>query len=57
MEAGRIDIGTRTSPSFERRGPLGSIGRLVPAVSNRLGQILLSTLTVVFWPTGCRYLK
>ncbi|MGH2941046.1 MAG: ABC transporter permease [Solirubrobacterales bacterium] len=46
MEAGRIDIGARTASSYERRGPLGSIGRLAPAVSGRLGRILLSTLTV-----------
>lgn len=46
MEAGRIEIGARTPPSLERRGPLGAIGRLVPAVSNRVARILLSTLTV-----------
>lgn len=46
MEAGGIGIGAQPAPSYERRGPLGSLGRLVPAVSNRIGQILLSTLTV-----------
>lgn len=51
MEAGRIDIGTRAAPSYERRGPLGSLGRLLPSVSGRLGQILLSTLTVALFST------
>lgn len=50
MEAGRIDIGARTSP-YERRGPLGSIGRLAPAMSGRIGQILLSTVTVALIST------
>jgi len=51
MEAGRIDIGTRAAPSYERRGPLGSLGRLLPTVSGRLGQILLSTLVVALFST------
>jgi len=51
MEAGRISVGTRTSPSYERRGPLGSISKVAPAVSGRIGQILLSTLTVALFST------
>jgi peptide/nickel transport system permease protein len=51
MEAGRIDIGTAAAPSYERRGPLGSLGRVLPTVSGRLGQILLSTLVVALFST------
>jgi peptide/nickel transport system permease protein len=51
MEAGGIDIRTRAAAPYERRGPLGSMGRLAPAVSGRLTRILLSTVTVALFST------
>jgi len=51
MEAGGIDIRTRAAAPYERRGPLGSMGRLAPAVSGRLARILLSTVTVALFST------
>ncbi len=51
MEAGRISIGARTAPSYERGGPSGFVRRLVPGVSGRLARLALSTLTVALMST------
>ena len=51
MEAGRISIGTRTTPSYERGGPFGFMRGAVPTVSGRLLRLVLSTLTVALFST------
>lgn len=51
MEAGRIDIGARTAPSYERGGPSGFIRGLMSAVPGRLARLVLSTLTVALIST------
>ena len=51
MEAGRISIGTRTTPSYERGGPFGFMRGIAPAVSGRVLRLVLSTLTVALFST------
>jgi peptide/nickel transport system permease protein len=51
MEAGRIDIGARTAPPYERGGPFGLMRGLMSAVPGRLARLALSTLTVALIST------
>ncbi|HEY5334178.1 MAG TPA: ABC transporter permease [Solirubrobacterales bacterium] len=51
MEAGRIDIGTRTAPPYEGGGSFGFMRGLMSAAPGRIARLLLSTLTVALIST------